>query len=345
LAGIGYAFISAYLKGEEAKMLSSDNLNTLLKAENTQDVIDSIRETDIGSYLEGLDINTFEDVDERLWKYFNDCLTRIVWFQNVPNDSRKLLRAYTYRYDILNIKTALQNILSGVKTKGIPAGIVYDNGSLDELVNAENLDEVISILNTAGLGEYSNALERYRVEEGFRREVLTDTAMEDIYYKNLIGMTGRLKDGAVLSRVFQTSLDMTNLQIILRAVVNESDSDASGQTIGGGYLLGDDLIRDMLASKLQDIPARLDYPLYRTAIEEIIAGYEKDGDISIINESIEKLKFTIIKEILSPKIMSPAVMIWYVILKEIEVRNVRLILKAVMDTIQLEEIRDYLVMA
>ena len=51
------------------------------------------------------------------------------------------------------------------------------------------------------------------------------------------------------------------------------------------------------------------------------------------------------QEILSPKIMSPAVIVWYVILKEIEVRNVRLILKAVMDNIQLEEIRGYLVMA
>ena len=122
-------------------------------------------------------------------------------------------------------------------------------------------------------------------------------------------------------------------------------TSASGQTISGGYLLNDELIRDLLSIKLQDIPARLDYPEYRTVIEEVIAGYEKDGNISIINESIEKLKFTIMQEILSPKIMSPAVIVWYVILKEIEVRNVRLILKAVMDNIQLEEIRDYLVMA
>ncbi|UCC16247.1 MAG: V-type ATPase subunit [Dehalococcoidales bacterium] len=345
MVGIGYAFISAYLKGEEAKMLSSDNLNTLLKAENVQDVIDSIRETDIGNYLEELDVSTFDDVDEQLWKYFNDCLTRIVWFQNVPKAARKILEAYAYRYDILNIKTALQNILSGEKTKGIPAGTIYNNGLLDDLINAENLDDLIGLLNSARLDEYGNILERYRLEEGFRRDVLTDTGMEDVYYGNLIGMAGKLKDGAVLSKIFQTSLDMTNLQIIVRSIVNEDSSAASGQTIGGGYLLSDELIRDLLSVKLQDIPARLDYPEYRTVIEEIIAGYEKDGNISIINESIEKLKFTVFREILSPKIMSPAVIVWYVILKEIEIRNVRLILKAVMDNIPLEEIRDYMVVA
>ena len=345
MAGIGYAFISAYLKGEEAKILSSENLNTLMKAENIQEVLDSIRDRDIGNYLEGLDLNTFDDVDEQLWTYLNDCLTRIAWFQNIPKDALKILQGYVYKYDILNIKTSLENILSGEKSKGIPAGTIYNNGLLDDLINAENLDEVIGLLNSARMGEYANILEGYRLEEGFRREVLTDTGMESVYYANLIGISRKLKDGDVLARVFQTLLDMTNLQIVLRTVISESDSGASGQTIYGGYLLRDELIRELLSGKLTDIPARLDNPIYKEAVEEVIAGYEKDGNISIIDESIEKLKFSIIKEIVSPKIMSPAVIIWYVIVKEIEVRNVRLVLKAVMDSIQLEEIRGYLVLA
>jgi V/A-type H+-transporting ATPase subunit C len=345
LAGIGYAFISAYLKGEEAKILSSEHINAVIKSENVQDIIDTTRETDIGNYLEGLDIATFDEVDEQLWKYFNDCLIRITWFQNTPKDARKILQAYVCKYDILNIKTALQNIITGEKTKGISVGTVYNSGLLDDLINSENLDEVIGILNSARLGEYANVLEGYRLEEGFRKEVLIESGMEDIYYRNLLSITGKLKDKDAISKVFQTSLDITNLQIILRALVNESDSAASGQTIGGGYLLNDEVIREMLSMKLQDIPSRIDFAVYRTGIEEIIAGFEKNGDISIINESTEKLKFTILQEILSPKIMSPAVIIWYVILKEMEIRNIRLILKAVMDGIPLEEIRNYLVMA
>jgi vacuolar-type H+-ATPase subunit C/Vma6 len=41
--------------------------------------------------------------------------------------------------------------------------------------------------------------------------------------------------------------------------------------------------------------------------------------------------------------MSPLVAIWYLVLKEIEVRNLRLSLKAVFDGISPEEIKEYLV--
>ena len=344
MTGIGYTFISAYLKGEEAKILTSEHINAITKAEDIQEVIDSIRETDIGNYLEGLEINSFDDVDEQLWKYFNECLTRIVWFNNVPKAGRNLLQAYTYKYDILNIKTALQNILSGEKTNGIPVGTIYNKGLLDNLINAEKLDDVLNLLNSTKLGEYANIIEGYRFEEGFRKEVLTDSSMENVYYASLIEMTKKMKDGDTLSKVLQVSTDMTNLQIILRTVINETEFSSSNQTISGGYLLSDELVRDILSIKLQDIPARIDYPVYRTAIEGIIEGYEKDRNISVINESLDKLKFAAIKETLSSKIMSPAVIIWYVILKEIELRNVRLILKAVMDSIPLEVIRDNLVM-
>ncbi len=345
MTGIGYAFISAYLKGEEAKMLSPEHLSNTLKAADFQEVIDSVRDTDIGGYLEGLDIGTFDELDEQLWKYFGECLSRIEWFKSVPGPARDILRVYTNRYDILNIKTSLQNILTGVIKKGIPAGSIYGKGLLEDLINSESLDEVISVLNTCNLGVYANVLENYRLDEVFRKEVLTDTGMEQIYFSELLNATGKMKDGAVLARVFRTILDLTNLQIVLRAVINNSDSNASVQTISGGYLLNDELIREILPLKLTDVPSRLDYPEYRSVVEEIIAGYEKDGDISVIDESIEKLKFRLVREILSPTIMSPAVVVWYLIMKETEVRNLRLILKAAMDNIQLEEIKDYMVFA
>ncbi|GAI83404.1 unnamed protein product [marine sediment metagenome] len=47
---------------------------------------------------------------------------------------------------------------------------------------------------------------------------------------------------------------------------------------------------------------------------------------------------------MSPRVLSPLVMAWYLILKEFEMRNLRLILKSLADGIPIEEIKEYLVL-
>jgi len=42
--------------------------------------------------------------------------------------------------------------------------------------------------------------------------------------------------------------------------------------------------------------------------------------------------------------MSPLMVVWYLILEENEIRNLRLIIKAMFDNISVEEIRNYLVL-
>jgi V/A-type H+-transporting ATPase subunit C len=343
LAGIGYAFISAYLKGEEARMVHSGHAAAFASASSYDDVVEAIRDTDIGSYLEGLDIQTFDELDDRLWTYFSGCLSRIEWFKSVPRPARELLNAYIARYDILNIKTALQNILSGNRTGGIPAGIVYNNNALEDLLNAENLDTVISVLDNSKLSRYTGVLEEYRTDDGFRKEVLTDTGLEQVYFKELLEVTAKMKDSNALLTAFRTMLDMTNLQIVMRAVISESSAESAGRTIDGGYLLSDNAIKELLSLRAADIPSRLEYPHYRTAAEEIMVNYERDGNISVIDEIIDNHKSRIISETLSPRIMSPAVIVWYLILKENELRNIRLVLKVVLDNISPEEIKEYLV--
>jgi vacuolar-type H+-ATPase subunit C/Vma6 len=51
-----------------------------------------------------------------------------------------------------------------------------------------------------------------------------------------------------------------------------------------------------------------------------------------------------LQQMLSPRVLSPLVMAWYLILKEVEVRNLRLVLKTIVDGVPVQEIRDYLVL-
>jgi len=337
-----YAFISAYLKGEESKVVTPDHVDRIAKASNIQDALETIRETDVGSYLEELTVKTFDDVDEYLWRYFVQRVNYIESFKFLPADVLKLSRAYITKYDVLNIKAALQSISTDKKSRMIPVGIIHRNGLLGELSSVKNLDDIVELLINCKLGGYVPALEGYEPTGGAKYKLLVEARLDSEYYKSMSNMARGIKDGSVLSKAFGLIIDLTNLQIASRAIIEGIGLDASECIIPGGYIITNKAIRDLLSLKLTDMPQRLENPQYRRVAEEVLSSYDKTKSITAVEEIIDKHKFSLLKEILSPRVLSPLMMAWYLILKEFEIRNLRLILKAIADGVPVGEIKEYL---
>ena len=337
-----YAFISAYLKGEETKVVTSDHIDRMSKASDIQDALEAIRESDIGSYLEELTVKTFADVDEYLWRYFAQRVNDIESFKFLPGDVLKVSRAYIAKYDVLNIKAALQNISTHKKSHMIPVGIMHNNGLLAQLSTVENRGDIIELLVRCKLGNYMPALEGYEAAGGAKSKLLVEARLDSEYCKSMLNMARGIKDGSVLSEAFGLIIDLTNLRIASRAIIEGIGLDAAEGTIPGGYMITDKAVRDVLSSKLSDMPQRIENAQYRHIAEEILGSYDKTKSITAVEEIIDKHKFRLLKEILSPRVLSPLVMAWYLILKEFEIRNLRLIMKAIADGVPTEEIRTYL---
>jgi len=339
-----HAFISAYLKGEESKVVTSDHIDRMLKASNIQDALGVIRETDIGSYLEELRVKAFDDLDEYLWKYFAQCVRDVESFKFLPKDIPKVSRAYIVKYDVSNIKAALQGISTGKKARMIPVGIIHDSGLIDELSQVENVDDITQLLIRCKLGDYASILEKYKINGGAKSKLLVEAKLGGEYYKSMLNMARSIKDGSVFSTAFGLIIDLANLQIASRAIIEGMGPDAAECIIAGGYLITERTIKDLLSLKLSDIPQRLENAQYRDIANEVSLSYETTKTITAVEEIIDKHKFRLLREILSPRVLSPLVMAWYLILKEVEIRNLRLILKAIVDGVPLEEIKDYLVL-
>lgn len=346
-----YAFVSAYLKGAEAKILTSEHVDRMAKVSNIQDVVSSIREvleiikdTDVGRYLEEALVKTFDDADRYLWRYFGDCLERLQWLKLVPADIRKVVKAYLVKYDVINIKATLQGMATGKKANLIPMGVLHTQGLLDELSGAENVDDVIGILMACKLGAYADILRGYSVEET-KSKFLIEARLDGEYYKNLLNVPKGIPDGTLLAKAFSISIDMTNLSLINRAIIEGMGSEAGEFIVSGGYMISDKVARDLLSRKLADMPSALGIAQYREIAEEVVAGYGRTRSITAVEEIIDKHKFRLLKEILSPRVLTPLVIAWYLIVKEVEIRNLRLILKATFDGIPVEEVREYLVSA
>ena len=339
-----YAFISAYLKGEESKLLTSDHVDKMVTASNIQDALAIIRETDIGSYLEELPVKAFDDLDEYLWRYFAQRIRYIESFKFLPKDILKLSRAYIVKYDVFNIKAALQGISTGKKGRMIPVGIIPNNGLLDELSHAENTDEIVKLLEKCKLGNYIPALEGYKVDGGMKSKVIAEARLDGEYYESMLNIAKDMKDGGVLVKAFGIIIDLINLQIASRAIIEGMGREAIEYTIAAGYMLPGKVVAEFLSLKLSDMARRLENTQYQDVANEVSSSYDRTKSITAVEEIIDKHKFRLLKEILAPRVLSPLVMAWYLILKEIEIRNLRLILKTIVDGMPLEGIKGYLVL-
>jgi len=347
LLGTEYAFMSGYLKAEESKLVTPEHIDRMLQASGTQDALGVIDGTNIGGYLEQVPIRTFDELDEHLWGYFRQCIERLEWFKFFPAGMRRILRGYIARYDVLNAKAALWPDATGRKVRMLPLGTIQSYGLLDSLADAENLNDIIETLTRCKLENYANILRENKkhIAEGAQSRLQVESRLDSEYYRNMLEIARKTRDGHLFAKALGYIIDLTNLQIISRAIIEGMGAEAAEYAIDGGYMISGETIRELLSLRLSDIPGRLEHTPYRDVAQEISSGYDATKSIAIVAEVIDRHRFRLVREILSPRVLSPVMIAWYLMLKESEIRNVRLVLKAIIDGIPPVEIKGYLVIS
>ncbi|HAZ31211.1 MAG TPA: hypothetical protein DCY61_00650 [Dehalococcoidia bacterium] len=152
-----------------------------------------------------------------------------------------------------------------------------------------------------------------------------------------------LKEGHLLTKILGFIVDFLNLQMVLRSVARGVSHEVMEYTLSGGYLLSDETISELLSLKLPDIPGRLEDTFYYQVGQDVLVNYEKTHSLTAIEEVIDKHKFQLLRDILMPRVMSSLLIVWYLILKEMELRNLRLVGKSLLDNIPLDGAKSLLV--
>jgi V/A-type H+-transporting ATPase subunit C len=336
-------FMTGYIKGAEARVVTSDHLNRMMKASGIKDLLVIIRDTHIGQYLEEKALKNFDEADEDLWRYLGECCRALQALKQLPRDMRRFLEVFLRKYDIANIRAALRGLATGKPVRTIPLGSLHALGRLGDLGAAANAEGIAALLDECRLGSYASIVREYRPEEEVHTRLQLEARLYKEYYRWLMKAAREKDRSALMARAFGISIDFTNLQMVSRALIAEWGAQASEEVIEGGQVLSAEMLREQPLLKLADIPGRLEGTPYREAAEEIVSGYTASKDAGVIEETVEKHRFRLIREMLSQKLLSPVLIGWYLTLKEVEVRNVRLLLKAMFDNVPLEGIRPRLV--
>jgi vacuolar-type H+-ATPase subunit C/Vma6 len=335
-----YAFTSAYLKGKESRSIGAPQLDGMLQKSTLQEALEVIRNTELGDYLAKKRTKTFKEIDHCLWRYLGDCMKRLKQL-NPPFGILLLADQYLRKYDVLNIKIALRRIFTKKTALMVPLGLMDHLGFLEELSIAKSIDEIAHVLLKSDLGDYAFSLRYIQGKDGGSR-LQAETDLDRLYYRSMVSAMRRMDDGGLLTQALGVMIDLTNLQAVFRSAIG--GKDFSGEfVIEGGHMLSVGAIKEFLSLKLSEIVKRLEHTEYDPCAQEIYKNYEAKENITLVDKVIEKHRFRLLGEILLSRILSPMNLLWHLILKETEIRNVRLILKALADGMSTSEIKDYLV--
>ncbi|MBT9141587.1 MAG: V-type ATP synthase subunit C [Dehalococcoidia bacterium] len=357
-----YAFATAYLKAAESRVVTSEDLEQMQRASNLPEALELIQDTDIGSYLRRQresSINKFDDLDALLWEYLQEHIEHLEGLRILPDEIHTVLKKHLVKYDVLNIKAALQGIAAHQKARMIPVGVICSRGLLDELSNVEEIEGIIEILRRCGLARYADILHEAGEISDIKSRLVLEFQLDSAYYQDYLAAARSLTEGYLLTKSLGFIIDLLNLQMVLRSVGKRQESRAKSQeprvdsqesgkggdsrlqtpdsrlqTLGGGYMLSGEIISELLSLKLPDIPGRLEDTFYYQVGQDVLVNYEKTHSLTAIEEVIDKHKFQLLRDILMPRLMSSVVMFWYLILKETELRNLRLVAKSLLDNLE-----------
>jgi len=340
-----YAFATAYLKAEESRVVTSEHLDQMLKASNLPEALEAIQDTGIGSYLRRQTINKFDDFDTSLWEYFREHTEHLGGLRLFPDEMHMILNKYLAKYDVLNIKSALQGIAAHNRARMVPVGVIYNRGLLDELSDVEDIEGLIEGLGRCGLQRYAGILSdaRESAPGDIKSRLLLECELDKIYYQDMLATARDLKEGHLLSKILGFIVDFLNLQMVLRSVARGGSHDVMEYILSGGYMLSAGIISELLQLKLPDIPGKLEDTFYYQVGQDVLVNYEKTHSLTAIEEVIDKHKFQLLRDTLMPRVMSSLLIVWYLILKEMELRNLRLVAKSLLDNISLDGAKNLLV--
>lgn len=336
------AFLLAFLKSLEAGLVNRGHADRIASTRESNDLVKILRDTEIGVALEGAPISGAHERDRLLWTHLADTIEELLSRPFFPSDAAIFARAYVLKYDVANLKTALAALALDQKPVFRPIGILQSRDLLGQLAACESVQDASELMRQAGLESFRSAISDLKPSAGRQAPFATEAALDREYHRLLTETSRHSKEGEITAMACGLMIDLANLSLLFRALIIGLGPSAFSRFISGGYLLGSQTLRDCLSQPLQDVPRRMEHAAYREIAAEVVDAWKESEAISIPDVIIEKHRLAALRGILSPRIAPGAAMAWFLILKEIEIRNVRLLLQSIDDGVAFEDIRPLL---
>jgi len=316
-----FPYVNARVRAMRQQLLTSNDYRKLEKM-SPAEILETLQQ---GDYKD--DINRFSsdysDID-LLEKALDHHLARIYekLMRISPDLIQDLLRAYFARIDIENIKTVLRHTMrdrdQDIRDMLLPTHDLPED-RLEDLAAMESIGDILEAAEVPGGG----ALAEYIDPDASLEEM--EYALDRAYYRHLLDVAESIPTQGDLFREFLTlEVRTKNFGLILRLKKHGFDpSDIEDQVLdlSNGRLDGD--LRELILA--EDYEEALE--LVRTQDAGSHIGQDIT-DITAVEQALQRYKLERGTEMLHREPLSINPVLGYMIGKQVEVSNLRIILQA-----------------
>ena len=308
-----YKGINTIIRVYETKLLTSEDYEKMLRAENLQMALNVLKNTEYNfDEKEVLEEKNFEQfLMARLQELYHEL--------NEMTPENEVVQIFALRYSYHNTKVLLKQRFKEIDLEHllIPIG-KYSISTLRNLVKTEQSEVINPIMIEAVQG----AIEHF---ETYGRIEAVDVFMDTYYYKHIRAISDRL-DNPTISRIVDVMIDLDNLSTVIRSkkqkksrsflhTVLSSSGSISKQAIIEAFDQGSNEAIEQLY---------LDQP-YASRIEALITDSNNGINPIALEKVIDEIVYDLMKEA-QFQAFGPMPLMAFIFAIEKEVTNIRLIL-------------------
>ncbi|ENN96082.1 V-type ATP synthase subunit C [Methanocaldococcus villosus KIN24-T80] len=340
-----YAYVNARVRSREARLLDRNKINEILEAQSFDELIGILEDTDYSEYISkvsGKDPIFIEKAFDlylaNLYKFLYDI---------APNKAKQVLKIFMKKFDIKNIKTLIRakNInldAEEISDLLLPFGNIPKE-KLRELSEVKTVEEVIRGLEGT---EYFKVLQEALTEYEHTKNIIYLELALDKYYLNSLKRVMMIegKEEDTFREFIGRMIDIENLKVILKTKADGLSGEEVVKYLTSGYELAEWKLKDLAnATNIEAVLGGLEGTKYAEILSECMDEYNREKSIYVFEKILDKYLLELGKKLSLRKPFGIGPIIGLIVSKELEIKNLKAIIKGKMENMKAEEIKNFLI--
>ncbi|MEF8832223.1 MAG: V-type ATPase subunit [Candidatus Thermoplasmatota archaeon] len=332
-----FTFPNAKLRAKGNPFIKKEVLKSLVDSSNITEVLSKIQEENYELPKE--ETENLSSIEKKLEENVIESIKKT--YMSVPTNFKPFVNIWLMKYDLKMVKRAMKAKFRGVDKEKLDERLspvkIIDEEKLEEMKSARNMQELIAILKET---QFEKPLKgKEKVDDFFDVDVELDKFLFQKIRKAVNQVEG--EERSTVRYFFGNYTDVLNLKIIFRGLREEVEEEKLKESLlPSGRELEDWKLENMVESTNLD-EALIE--LEGTSYDDLREAKSTTSYFNLEKKLDEKL-LTVVSEIYSQEILTVGPLLKFLIAKEMELRNLKILIRGVKESMNPEKMSDLMVM-